>query len=447
MVEQQYIDLFENYRQTIDKYAADVLNKQREKAFENFKKLGLPSTQNEDYKYTDVKQAFKPDYGMNLKRINIPVNPYDVFHCDVPNLSTHLYFVENDSFYTGELPKANLPEGVLLGSLKEFAQSHPDLVGKYYGKLTENTTDGTVAFNTAFVQDGFFLYVPEGVVWEHPIQLINLFRSDVDFLANRRCLIILENNSQAKLLLCEHTMDEKNFLATQVIEVFVGENAVFDLYEMEANHEKTTRINSVFVSQEKHSNVLLNGITLNSGLTRNNYYVTLNGKEAETHLFGMAIADEKQKIDNFSFIDHAVPDCVSNELFKYILDDEAVGVFCGKIMVRKDAQKTQAFQSNKNICLTHQAKMYSKPQLEIYADDVKCSHGATVGQLNEEVLFYLRSRGIPEKEAKTLLMYAFVADVIDNVRLDVLKERLSVLVDKRLRREVGKCRGCASCTI
>lgn len=447
MTEQQYIDLYNQHKDTINQYASDTLNACRERAFEDFVQSGFPTTKNENYKYTDVSKAFEPDYGLNLRRLPIPVNPYEVFHCDVPNLSTNLYFIENDSFYDKELPKIKLPEGVLLGSLKDFSNSHPELVAEYYGKLADTSLDGTVAFNTMFAQDGFFLYIPSNVILEQPIQLINLFRSDVDFLANRRLLIILEDHAQAKLLLCEHAMDDRQFLATQVIEVFVGENAVFDLYELEANHEKTTRISSLFVSQQANSNVLLNGITLNSGLTRNNYYVSLLGRHAETHLYGMAIADENQQIDNFSSIDHAVPECTSNELFKYVLDDRAKGAFCGQILVRKDAQKTQAYQSNKNICLTREAKMYTKPQLEIYADDVKCSHGATVGQLQEEALFYLRSRGISEKEARTLLMFAFVADVIENVRLEGLQERLSTLVDKRFRGEVGKCKGCANCGV
>ncbi len=445
MVEQQYIDLFNQHKSMIDSHSSKILNDLREKAMADFMQLGFPTQKIEDYKYTDISKSFELDYGLNLNRLPIPVNPYEVFHCDIPNLSTHLYFIENDSFYDKQSPKASVPEGVLLGSLKAFAQSHPELVSNYYGKLADTSQDGTVAFNTAFVQDGFFMYVPKNIVWEHPIQLVNILRADVDFMVNRRALIILEDNAQAKLLICDHAMDDKNFLATQVIEVFAGENVIFDLYELEANHTKTTRINSVYVSQQANSNVLLNGITLNSGLTRNNYHVGLHGEHAESHIYGMAIADESQKIDNFSFIDHAVPNCNSNELFKYVLDDEAVGAFCGKILVRKDAQKTQAYQSNKNICLTKEAKMFTKPQLEIYADDVKCSHGATVGQINDDAIFYLRSRGIPEKEARMLMMFAFVSDVIDNVRLDVLKERLHLLVEKRFRGEIGKCEGCASC--
>ena len=445
MIEQQYIDLFNQHHHLIDKHSSSVLNALREKAMADFVASGFPTSKEEDYTYCDISKLFEPNFGLNLNRLPIPVNPYEVFRCNVPNLSTHLYFVENDSFYDKALPKANLPKGVLLGSLKTFAQTHPELVSKYYGKAVDTSKDAVAAFNTAFAQDGFFVYVPKNVVWEHPVQLVNMLRADVDFMVNRRMLIILEDNAQMKLLVCDHAMDEHRFLATQVIEIFAGENTVFDLYELEANHSKTTRINSVYVSQQANSNVLLNSITLNNGTTRNNYHVGLHGKKAEAHLYGMAVADEQQTIDNFSFIDHAVPDCTSNELYKYVLNDQSTGVFCGKLLVRKDAQKTQAYQSNKNICMTNEAKMFTKPQLEIYADDVKCSHGATVGQLNEEALFYLRSRGIPEKEAKMLLMFAFVSDVIDNVRLKELEERLHLLVEKRFRGEIGKCEGCASC--
>ena len=190
---------------------------------------------------------------------------------------------------------------------------------------------------------------------------------------------------------------------------------------------------------------MMNGVTLNNGLTRNNVNIKLSGEYAETHLSGMVIADKAQHVDNHSFIDHASANCQSSELFKYVLNDEATGVFAGRILVREGAQKTAAFQSNKNICATSQAKMYTKPQLEIYADDVKCSHGATVGQLDETALFYLRSRGISQSEARMLLMFAFTNDVIEQIRLESLKDRLKHLVEKRFRGELAKCSSCAVC--
>ena len=298
---------------------------------------------------------------------------------------------------------------------------------------------------TAFAQDGVLLYVPKNVAVEKPIQLVNILRGDVNFMVNRRVLIILEEGAQARLLACDHAMDSVNFLATQVVEVFVGENATFDFYELEETHTSTVRISSLYVRQEANSNVLLNGMTLHNGTTRNTTEVTLAGEGAELNLCGMAVADKNQHVDNNTTIDHAVPNCTSNELFKYVLDDQSVGAFAGLVLVRPGAQHTSSQQTNRNLCATREAHMYTQPQLEIYADDVKCSHGATVGQLDESALFYMQQRGISVHEARLLLMFAFVNEVIDTIRLDALKDRLHLLVEKRFRGELNKCRGCAIC--
>ena len=443
--EQQYIDLFSQCEALICRHSSEVMNAPRVNAFADFERLGFPTTKQEKYKYTDMAKLFAPDYGLNLNRLDIPVNPYEVFKCDVPNMSTSLYFVVNDAFYNKALPKAQLPEGVLLGSLKELSQQHPELVQKYYGKLADTSKDGITAFNTAFAQDGFMLYVPKGVVVEKPIQLVNILRADVNFMVNRRLLVVLEEGAQARLLVCDHAMDDVNFLSTQVVEVFASENSVFDLYELEETHNRTVRISNLYVNQEANSNVLLNGMTLHNGTTRNTTEVTLNGRGAEINLCGMAIADKNEHVDNHTFIDHKVSDCTSNELFKYVLDDQSVGAFAGKVLVREGAQHTSSQQTNRNLCATREARMYTQPQLEIYADDVKCSHGATVGQLDEKALFYMRQRGISLKEARLLLMFAFVNEVIDTIRLDALKDRLHLLVEKRFRGELNKCQGCAIC--
>ena len=443
--EQQYIDLFSQCEALICRHSSEVMNAPRAKAFADFERLGFPTTKQEKYKYTDMAKLFAPDYGLNLNRLDIPVNPYEVFKCDVPNMSTSLYFVVNDAFYSKALPKAQLPEGVLLGSLKDLSKQHPELVQKYYGKLADTSKDGITAFNTAFAQDGFMLYVPKGVVVEKPIQLVNILRADVNFMVNRRLLVVLEEGAQARLLVCDHAMDDVNFLSTQVVEVFAAENSVFDLYELEETHTSTVRISNLYVNQEANSNVLLNGMTLHNGTTRNTTEVTLNGRGAEINLCGMAIADKNEHVDNHTFIDHKVSDCVSNELFKYVLDEQSVGAFAGKVLVREGAQHTSSQQTNRNLCATREARMYTQPQLEIYADDVKCSHGATVGQLDEKALFYMRQRGISLKEARLLLMFAFVNEVIDTIRLDALKDRLHLLVEKRFRGELNKCQGCAIC--
>lgn len=442
--EQQYIDLFTQAEAMICRHSADVLNAPRAAAFAHFQQLGFPSSKNEEYKYSDMGKLFAPDYGLNLNRLPIPVNPNEVFKCDVPNMSTSLFFVLNDSFYNGKTT-AKLPEGVLLGSLKEIAAAHPELLKPYYGKLADTSTDAVTAFNTMFAQDGLLIYVPRHVVVEKPIQLVNILRADVNFMVNRRVLIILEDGAQLRLLACDHAMDDVNFLATQVMEVYVGNGAMLDLYELEENSLNTIRISNLYVKQAAKSSVLLNGMTLTNGTTRNGVHVTLAGEGAELDLCGMAIADKNQHVDNHTVIDHAVPRCNSRELFKYVLDDEATGAFAGLVLVRPDAQHTSSQQTNRNLCATRRARMYTQPQLEIYADDVKCSHGATVGQLDERALFYMRQRGIPEKEARLLLMFAFVNEVIDTIRLDALRDRLHLLVEKRFRGELNKCKGCAIC--
>ena len=443
--EQQYIDLFAQCEDLVCRESSGVMNAPRAAALADFERLGFPSSRAEDYRYTDVSRSFAPDYGMNLKRVKIPVNPQDVFHCDVPNLSTSLYFVVNDSFYHQALPKAHLPEGVYVGSLKDFSNERPEVVSRYYGKLATSSKNGIVALNTMFAQDGFVVYVPQGVAVERPIQLVNIFRSDVDLMASRRVLVIMEPRAEAKLLVCDHSIDTVRFLANQVIEVFVGEGASFDYYDLEESSDTTTRFSSLFVKQEAGSNVVINGITLTNGLTRNDYQVELLGERAETTLCGMSILDKEQHVDTYTHITHAVPRCKSNELFKNVLNDQAVGAFSGRILVREGADKTEAYQSNRNLCATREARMYSKPQLEIYADDVKCSHGMTTGQLDEEAIFYMRSRGISLEEARMLLSVAFTSDVIDHVRVEALRDRLHRLVEKRFRGELAKCAGCRIC--
>ena len=441
-----YIDLYTQHHATIKKHSADVINHKRDEAFEKFRELGFPTSRLENYKYTDLRDALAVDYGLNFSRIRFAVDPYNVFKCDVPGISSYLYFVVNDAFYPVNIERNNsLPEGVIIGSLKKAAEEHPELVKKYFGKLSEKQQDGLVAFNGAFAQDGFFMYVPKNVVLDKPVQLINIMRSSVDFMANSHNLIILDEGAGAQLLVCDHTSDDVRFLCNRVTEVFVGENASYEHYKLENVHNKTTNLCTLLVDQDTTSRFLGNVITLHNGLTRNNIEIDLDGEHCETLMCGMALADKNQQIDNFTSVIHNKPNSHSTELFKYVLDDSAKGGFTGKLYVAKDAQKTQAYQTNRNILLKASAKMRTKPQLEIYADDVKCSHGATIGQLDDKAMFYMRQRGIPESEARLLLMYAFTADVIENIRIDALQDRIKMLVEKRLRGELSKCEGCVIC--
>jgi len=445
-MEKQYIELYQSHHETIKKHSSEVMNAGRDAAFALFEELGFPTSKLENYKYTDLTEPLSAEYGLNINRLKIPVNPYEVFTCDVPGIHSYLYFVLNDGFYpVNDKRNDPLPEGVIIGSLSEVSQSHPELVANYFGKLSADKKDGLVAFNGAFAQDGFFMYVPKNVQLDRPVQLINIMRSDVDIMANSHNLIILEEGAKAQLLVCDHTMDDVRFLSNRVTEVFVAENASYEHYKLENTHIKTTNLSTLLIDQKQSSNVLTNVITLHNGVTRNTIEIGINGEHCETLLCGMVIGDKKQQVDNFTSVNHNQPNCNSTELFKYVLDDVAKGGFTGKLYVARDAQKTAAFQTNKNILLNRTAKMRTKPQLEIYADDVKCSHGATIGQLDDSAMFYMRQRGIPEKEARLLLMYAFTADVIENIRIDALKDRMKMLVEKRLRGELSKCEGCVIC--
>ncbi len=443
--EKQYIDLYNQCKGMINKHAPQVLNDLRDKAFDDFCRQGFPSKKVERYKYTDMQKIFEPNYGLNLNRLEIPVNPYDVFKCDVPNLSTSLYFVVNDCFYDKMLPKCSLAEGVIVGSLSKVAAEHPELVAKYYGKIANTGEDAVTALNTMLSQDGLMVYVPKNVKVEKAIQVINILRSDVDLMVNRRVLIVMEQGSEAKFLFCDHAADDRNFLATQVIEAFVGENAKLDLYCLEETHYKNTRVSNVYIEQQANSVVNHNVITLHNGVTRNRLDLVFKGEGAECFANGCVIGDKSQHIDNNTLIDHQVGHCTSHQLYKYVLGDEAVGAFAGRILVRKDAQKTSSNEINQNLCTTKKARMFTQPMLEIYADDVKCSHGSTVGQLNDAAMFYMRQRGISEKEAKLLLEFAFVNEVVDQIQLEPLKERLRYLVEKRFRGELNKCEGCKLC--
>jgi Fe-S cluster assembly protein SufD len=445
MIEQQYIDLFEQFRRELDANSVEGINRHRDAAFGIFKQIGFPTSKQEDYKHSNIARAFDTDLGLNLRNIPIPVNPYDAFKCDVPNLSTYTYFLINDRYYDKNGPEETLPEGVFAGSMQTFSEQYPEQFAAHYGKIADYSDNGVVAYNTMFAQDGFVVYVPKNVTVEKPLQLINILRSGVDLNVNRRLLIIAEENAQVKLLVCDHAVDDVHFVVTQVTEVYAEASAQVDVYELEENSVKVTRLNNLFSIQKEKSHVVTSGITLHNGYTRNNYNFRLEGEYAEAHVGGLAICDKTQHIDNFSFLDHSVPNCNSNELFKTVLQDKATGVFCGKILVEKDAQKTLAYQTNRNLCASPDAQMFAKPQLEIYADDVKCSHGLTTGQLDEDALFYMRARGIDKDEAKLLLMVAFTRDVVDMVRIDTLQERLTLLIDKRFRGDLMRCGNCNVC--
>lgn len=419
--------------------SSDILNAKRNKAFQDFVAQGIPTRKSENYKYTNLHPSFTPEFQFLHAKQEKETDAEEVFRCDVPNLNTNLAFLLNGWFKQDK--DFDLPEGVVFGSLDVISKEKPELL-KAYGTLAETNEDPMVALNTAFAKDGFVLYVPKGVVVENPIQIINILQNDVDSYSTQRNFIYIEEGAKAQVLLCDHTLNQNHYLTNSVTEIFVGDNAEMEFYTLQNQHNKATNLNSVFVKQGRDSRATTHTATLHGGLIRNNLQFILDGENAEANMFGMAFMDRKQHVDNFTQVIHAKPHCLSNQLYKNVMDDQSSGAFSGRIHVVRDAQKTNAFQRNNNILLTDEATMQTKPQLIIDADDVKCSHGATVGQIDEEALFYLRARGIDANKARLMMMNAFTHEVVNEIKLEPLRDRIDELVDKRLKGELARCHDC-----
>ena len=436
---QQYVSLHDEQLPLLTSNAPASLNELRSQAREMLNHVRLPR------RGSDLAEWLAPDYGINLSRINFEVNIDDVFGCDVPNMSTCLYMVVNDILHSGRTAHNHIPAGVVVSSLSQAALTHPDLLEQYYGSVAR-LEDPTVALNTLLAQDGVFIYIPDDTVVDRPIQLVNVLNAARPTMVMRRVLVIVGQNSHVRLLSCDHTQqDGIEYLNSMVVEIVALEHSTIDYYDLEESSASTRRIAHITVDQREGSNVLIDGITLANGATRNTYHVAVNGRNANTQLLGMTIAGGRQHVDSHTKMIHNAPCCKSNEMFKYVLNDDAIGAFSGKILVQPHCPRVEAYQGNRNICASPTARMYTKPQLEIYTDDVKCSHGTTVGQLDEEALFYMRTRGVSLSEARTLLMQAFVADVIDAVRLDILRDRLRLLVEKRFNGTLSTCGNCHNC--
>lgn len=443
----QYLDLYRGHKELFDNGSAAALNAWRDEALRHLENGALPQKGSENFEHTDLEALLAPDYGLNPARVPIDVDPAATFRCEVPHLSTVLFMNLNDLPAESDTARRGLPEGVIAGSLRQAAIDHPELVAAYYNRLAA-PGNMLAQLDTLLAQDGFFLYVPDGVKVEKPIQLVNILNNGMPLMAVRRVLIVMGKGAEAKLLSCDHTQRQDiDFAALQTVEIFAGEDSKLDFYELEESTERTTRLSTLYLRQEARSNVMIDGITLFNGTTRNEYYCDFAGKGAELHLLGMAIEDRRRRADNLTVIRHDVPECRSNELFKYVVDDDATGVFSGRIYVKEGATQTGAYQANRNIVGAKTARMFSKPQLEIYNDDVKCSHGCATGRLDEMQLFYMRTRGLSEQTARLLLKQAFMADVIDGVRLETLRDRLHHLVERRFSGLDSACAACADCAL
>jgi Fe-S cluster assembly protein SufD len=439
---ERYNNLYKDNIKRISENSSPYINSFREAAIGRFIELGIPTKKNETYKYTNLDAFFNHDF----KSCFIPVArdfvKAEEFRCDVTDLDAHGIVLLNGFYPTIHDKLRELPGGILIGSLNEAAKKFSDKIEKHYGKYAESDNDGLVHLNTAMASDGVFIYIPEGVVLKKPIQIVNLVQSDEDIFNQHRNLIIVEKNADITLIVCDHTLSPQKFLTNGVTEIYVGENSHFDIIRVQNEHNNAGKITHTFIYQERNSVASSNNITLHGGLVRNSTHHFLGGEGAESYSYGLYLADKFQHVDNFVNVDHAFPNCTSNQLFKGVLDDMATGAFNGRIFVRKDAQGTIAYQKNNSILLTDDAKMDTKPQLEIYADDVKCSHGATVGQLDEDELFYLQSRGIDKREARLMLMFGFAHEVIQNIKVEALQERMDNLVMQRLKGELSRCASC-----
>lgn len=437
----QYTDLYRNHSDLLFKSSVPLVNSLREKAYEAVSDMSLPKKGSENYETTDLEAILAPDYGLNLMRVGMDANLAASFHCGVPSISNAPVLQVNDLIpCQGNVSGQS---GVFVGNIGEFCKVHAEVAEKYFGSLAP-MSNPIVALNSMLAQDALVVYVAPRVNADKPIQIVNILNSSMPLMAVRRLLVVVGDDASAKILTCDHTQTaDVPLAALQTIEIAVGKNASLDFYDMEESSEKTSRLSALYLKQEEGSNVGIDNITLYNGNTRNEFHTRFDGENASLRLYGMGIEDRSRHLDNYSVIEHAVPGCNTLELFKYVVDDEAVGAFAGLINVAHGAEKTEAYQSNRNIVGSDKARMFSKPQLEIYADDVKCSHGSATGQLDDMQVFYMRTRGIPEEEAKLLLKQAFMADVVDAVGIPSLKDRLRILVEKRFAGTESSCSGCS----
>lgn len=468
----QYTSLYREHRDLLEAHAPDAMNVPRAASFEALDTLfgaspvagkrELPTPLRERFKYTSLKPLMQPEYGLNLSRLPFPVDRKEVFRCGVPGISDQPLIVVNDQLQGTQAHDAAMQPGVHVCSLSQLAKERPELMERYYARAARPAADPVTALNTLLAQDGLAIVVSRDTRMERPLQVVNLLSSPVDMMVNRRVLIVVEPGAEAQLLFCDHlassmaaakqTADSSSeavggvrFLATQVIEAYLGQGARLDLFCMEETGPQSVRLSQLFIEQQRDSHLCHNIVTLQNGLTRNQTDVQLLGAGAEAYLGGCVIADGTQHVDNNTLVRHAAPNCDSRELYKYVLDGNATGAFAGRILVEQGAQKTTSKETNQNLCASPDARMFTQPMLEIYADDVQCSHGSTVGQLNDAALFYMQQRGIPLQEARTLLQMAFLDEVIDGISLLPLRQRLHHLVERRFRGRLKNCDGCHIC--
>lgn len=402
----------------------------RQQALERFETLGFPTPRNEEWKYSNVRNLISHTYNFSGKHA---VTAETIREISIPNLTGNVLYFVNGHYEPSLSRVVSPPEQMTILPLREALEAHPELVSSYFGVLTNTRDEAFTALNTAFAGEGIFIHVPKGKVVEESVVLyfINDARSE-NIGAQPRNLFIIEENAQVTLTETFLTLGEAQSLTNVVTEVHVAKDALVKYYKVQNDSDNSFHIGTTQVRMADNSHFYAATVSLNGGFIRNNLNIAIDGEHCDAHMYGLYFPDGRQHIDNHTVADHRKPNSESNELYKGVLRGKSTGVFNGKIFVQQDAQKTNAFQSCKNVVLSPEATMNTKPQLEIFADDVKCSHGTTTGQLDNEALFYLRSRGISKDEALNLLMFAFCEDVITQIMIEPIQEYLKGIITQKL---------------
>lgn len=431
MTNQLSLSLYDELISSFDEIAgsttkSDVAHNAREKGLKSFKATGFPTRRNEEWKYTNITPYLQEKYIVDGFESPSLQNEL-ITKAQIPHLDAYQLVIVNGQLQSPE--KNALPSFVKLHSIVD-AQKEEAFAG-YFSKGTDVEQFPFSALNTAFFNNGFFIEVEENEVMDKPLHVVHLFTASNDnIFIQPRHLVVIRKNAHLNLIesVVSHSSTAKIFI-NSLTEVFLEEDATCDHYMLQTAEKGTRLVTATEVSQLRHS--VYNNYTFSlpsADIIRNNLHMSLNDKETETHLFGLYLGTGEQLIDNHSLVNHKMPHCNSNEVYKGVLTENSVGVFNGKIYVQPDAQKTNAFQKNNNLLLGDKSNINSKPQLEIFADDVKCSHGSTVGQLSKEAMFYLQSRGIGEQKAKALLVNAFLFDVTQQIKIPELEEFINHLI-------------------
>lgn len=432
--DQQYLIEFDRLEKSLNGMASSPIHQLRKEAIARFSQLGFPTTKQEEWRFTNVTPVARTPFEQVLRYDVCGVTSEMVSRHSLGNSVAGLLVFINGHWSREHSRLPRLPHGVVVESMASAMRTKGPLVSSYLSRYVRFAEHSFAALNTAFMQDGLFVYLPDGVVLEQPLHMLFVAAGrERPFMANPRNLIVLGKNCRLSLVESYAGETQTPYLTTVVSEVVVGEGSVLEQDKLQVESSQAYHVGLTAIHQDAASNVTSNSVSLGGQLVRNEVHVVFAAEGSECTLNGLSVATGKQLVDNHTTIDHAKPRCVSHELYKSVLDGNARGVFNGKIYVRPDAQQTDARQTNKTLLLSDEAIVNTKPQLEIFADDVKCTHGATVGQLDDEQIFYLRSRGIDLQAARDILTFAFASDVAGRVHIAPLREQLDALLRARLR--------------